>query len=289
MAMLLTGVVGLQAVREQRQELLSPAEADGSLLYVSSPKVVSKAALSYQSLVADVYWIRALQHFGQNRLAAPDNRTYALLFPLLDLTTSLDPRFKIAYRFGAIFLAEAPPGGPGRPDLAIALLKKGLEAQPERWEFAHDIGFVHYRQGDYAAAADWFGRAAAIPGAAGWLQPLEAVTRTRGGDRATARRLWSELLKSSEDEWLRNEAARRLRQLDALDMIDAVTGVVSAYRQRTGTVPRSWADLIHAGYLRGIPVDPDARPLVLNPYWGVVTLDPASPLLPLPTNEESTL
>ena len=45
-------------------------------------------------------------------------RTYALLYPLLDLTTTLDPYFSIAYRFGAIFLGEPYPGGPGRPDLA---------------------------------------------------------------------------------------------------------------------------------------------------------------------------
>ena len=30
---------------------------------------------------------------------------------MLDLTTTLDPRFNIAYRFGAIFLAERYPAG----------------------------------------------------------------------------------------------------------------------------------------------------------------------------------
>ena len=39
-------------------------------------------------------------------LAADD---YPLLYPLLDITTTLDPRFNIAYRFGAIFLAEPYP------------------------------------------------------------------------------------------------------------------------------------------------------------------------------------
>ena len=39
-------------------------------------------------------------------IAADD---YPLLYPLLDLTTTLDPRFNIAYRFGAVFLAEPYP------------------------------------------------------------------------------------------------------------------------------------------------------------------------------------
>ena len=34
------------------------------------------------------------------------------------MATGLDPYFNIAYRFGAIFLSESKPDGPGRPDLA---------------------------------------------------------------------------------------------------------------------------------------------------------------------------
>ena len=287
--LLLTTVVGLQVAREHLPPRTMPGGVSGNLMYVRSPAAMSRAALSFRMLLADAYWIRALQHFGRARQAAPGQRHYDLLHPLLDLTTSLDPKFNVAYRFGSIFLTEPPPGGPGRPDLAIALLKKGLAAQPRRWEFAQDIGFVYYRQRDYTSAADWFGQAAAIPDAPTWLQPLEAVTRTRGGDRNTARRLWSALGAGTEDKWLRNESARRLRQLDALDAIDTVSGVVAAYKARTGSLPKTWVDLMRAGYLRGIPVDPDGRPMQLNPNWGIVTLDPQSPLNPLPTDEEPAL
>ena len=31
-----------------------------------------------------------------------------------------------------------------RPDLAIALLEKGLRERPDKWEYMQDIGFVHY-------------------------------------------------------------------------------------------------------------------------------------------------
>ena len=75
-----------------------------------------------------------------------DAGEYELLQPLLDLTTTLDPFFTVAYRFGAIFLSEVPPGGPGRPDQAIALLEKGIAAQPGKWQYFHDIAFVHYWQ-----------------------------------------------------------------------------------------------------------------------------------------------
>jgi hypothetical protein len=37
--------------------------------------------------------------------------------------------------------------------------------------------------------------------------------------------------------------------------------------------------------LSGIPLDPTGHPYVLNPYWGIVTLDTASPLSPLPVDD----
>jgi tetratricopeptide (TPR) repeat protein len=230
--------------------------------------------------------MRALQHFGRTRLGLDGARRYDLLYPLLDLTTSLDPMFNTAYRFGAIFLTEPPPGGPGRPDQAIALLQKGLGAQPQRWEFAQDIGFVHYQGGDYLAAADWFGRAAAIPDAPDWLRPLEAVTRTTGGSRETSRQLWRQLLDTADD-WQRTHAIFRLQQLDALDQIDALERTAGQYEARFGELPSSWNDLIRTGALAGVPLDPAGHPYRLNPYRGLVTLDPGSPLHPLPVERRS--
>src|SRR6476469_3959575 len=121
--------VELQRIRD-RDFPVAPIEDDS--LYLTSPRAARRMTLSYHALAADLYWIRALQYFGGTRRMVQAGQTigeersrYAQLYPLLDLTTSLDPRFNLAYRFGAIFLAEAPPAGPGRTDLAIALLEKG--------------------------------------------------------------------------------------------------------------------------------------------------------------------
>ena len=74
--------------------------------------------------------MRTIQHYGRDRRSARTASRFELLYPLLDLTTSLDPQFNIAYRFGAVFLAEPPPSGPGRVDQAVALLEKGLRQNP---------------------------------------------------------------------------------------------------------------------------------------------------------------
>ena len=278
-AVLMGGVVGLQLVLERYSGV--PSTTAENLLYVRSPETMKRLALSYDSLLADVYWIRAVQHYGGTRLSTDPNKRYDLLFPLLDLTTSLDDRFNIAYYYGSTFLAEAPPGGPGRPDLAIALLEKGLRAQPQKWEFAQWIGFVHYwwRQ-DYQQAAAWFSRAAEFPGAPIWMAPLAASTLTEGGSRQASRFMWEEIARTAEDEWFRNEARRRLQQLDAMDQLDQLRTVAARFSEQRGAPASDWSDLHAAGYLKGTPGDPTGTPYRLNA--GVVTLDRSSRLWPLP-------
>jgi hypothetical protein len=207
---------------------------------------------------------------------------YPLLHPLLDLTTTLDPRFNIAYRFGAIFLAEPYPGGAGRPDLAIALLEKGLRDRPDKWEYMQDIGFVHYwwRQ-DYQAASAAFEKASRIPGAPWFLQSLAATTIAEGGDRRSSRTMWEAIRATAEIEWLRNDAERRLMQLDALDFIDSVQERVDRFTASSGAPPTDWAALIRAGSIPGVPTDPTGPPYELTQY-GRVQLSRKSPLFPLP-------
>lgn len=278
LACLMSVVVGLQVVHEQRGRLTA---VDENLLYVRSPETMKGLALSYDSLLADLYWIRAVQHYGGTRLSTDPNKRYDLLYPLLDLTTSLDARFNIAYYYGSTFLAEAPPGGPGRPDLAIALLEKGLRAQPDKWEFAQWIGFVHYwwRQ-DYEQAAAWFSRAATFPNAPIWMAPLAASTLAQGGSRQASRIMWQQIAQTAEDEWFRNDARRQLQKIDALDQLDQLQAVVNAFQKRQGSPPADWAELRAAGYLKGIPVDPSGTPYSLDS--GVVSLDRKSRLWPLP-------
>lgn len=280
---LLAAVVGLQMLQaSQPAPALAPGVAT-NVLYIRSPQLVTRAALSFRALVADIYWIRAVQHYGGTKLSTDPFKQYDILYPLLDVTTSLDPYFDVAYKFGSVFLAEDFPSGAGRPDLAIALLEKGLRAQPDKWEFAQGLGFVYYFwKADYESAGEWFNRAADMTNAPEWLRPLAAVTLAQGGNRTTARTLWTEIMRSQDADWLRNQATFRLDQLDAMDGIDLMERVVAQYRARVGTLPGSWLDLIRAGLLRGVPLDPASKPLHLDPATGKVTLDPTSPLNPLP-------
>ncbi len=284
---LFAAVIGLQLLQAREQPLGLPAGVSTNLLYVRSPEFLRRASLSFHALVADIYWIRTVQHYGSTKLSTEEHKQYDILYPLLDLTTSLDPYFDVAYKFGAIFLAEEYPAGAGRPDQAIAILRKGLQAQPDKWQLAQEVGFVYYWWlHDYDNAATWFNRAADMTEAPTWLRSLAAVTLAQGGARATSRTLWGDIASNAgADPWLKSQATWRLNQLDAMDGIDLMERLVQQYRARTGVLPATWADLIRAGLLRGVPADPEGTPLRLDAATGRVGLDPRSKLNPLPSRE----
>ena len=292
-AVLLAAVVQLQAARERAYPAGDETEAS---LYLRSGLALRRLTGAYNALVADVYWIRAIQYYGDNKqrldrlgalhpmLVEPPPSiaadAFPLLYPLLDITTTLDPRFNMAYRFGSVYLAEPYPRGADRPDLAIALLEKGLRERPDKWEYMEDIGFVHYWfRHDFRAAADWFKQASDVPGAPWWLRSLAATTLAQGGDRHSSRAMWAAILQSAELDWLRKDAERRLLQLQALDAIDALQRAVDDYARRTGGKP-DWPALVRARVLRGIPLDPAGTPFDLSN--GRVQLSKSSSLWPPP-------
>ena len=278
LVVLLAVAVGTQIALEGMQR---PTAAE-AVTWVRSPALMRKLTLGFNDLWADVYWIRAVQYFGDTKLSKDETKNYDRLYPLLDVTTTLDPRFNIAYRLGAILLSEGYPSGAGNTDQAIALLEKGLREMPEKWQYANDAGFVSYWwKRDPALAAQWFLKASQIPGAPNWLQPVAASMLTEGGEREPARRLWLEMAETAEHEWLRDAARRGLMQIDAEEHLEVLRRIVNEYRERTGRFPATWHELIGAGIIRQSPVDPSGYVYALDPVSGDVDVAPGSRLYPL--------
>jgi len=293
--------VWLQVVRDSIP--LPTLDAETDAIYLTA-RATGRAVFTHRALAADLYWIRAIQYFGNRSRIARARQTDPLdpppaisaetpvsfdqLYTLLDITTTLDPRFNIAYRFGAIFLAAQYPGGPGRPDLAVALLQKGLKASPDKWQYWHDIGFVYYWNAhDYKKASEAFQRGSELPGAPWWLRSLAAFVLVKGGDRETSRLLWRQLAETAESDEARQAANLKLQQLDALGEIERLQALLDSVAARTNETVTSWRTLVRAGLLRTIPSDPAGFEYELTPS-GRVTVSRESPLFPLPVEPGSS-
>jgi len=278
-AALLVAAVAIELTRER---IVPEPPAVLPTLWMRSPAVMDRLALEFDALAADVYWIRAVVYYGGVRRSDDPGKNYDLLHPLLELTTTLDPKFMLAYRMGAIFLSEPYPGGAGRPDLAVELLEKGVRLNPSRWELLHDIGFVYFwTYRDYVKAAEWLDRAGKVPGSPEWLKPVVAAMLARGGDRATARLLWTEMLRSDE-RGMQDLATVRLAQLDAMDQIEMLHSIIARVTLASGVRPTSWRDLIAHGWIRNVPLDPAGTPYVMDPATARVSVSRESGLYPMP-------
>ena len=233
------------------------------VLYFNSPKLVKRLSLGYDGLLADIYWTRAVQYFG-NRHVTRTASDYNLLAPLLEITTALDPKLIVAYEFGANFLGPKPPEGAGQPDKAIALLEGGIRTNPDNWRLYYDLGFFYYMDlKDYGRAADAFERGSKVPKAHPFLRVMAAQMAQHAGEIQTARMLWQATYASTQDDMIRQNAVEHLRALQVDENITELEKRVAQYEQQKGVTPSSFNVMMGAGILRGVPVDPDGKPYKL--------------------------
>jgi hypothetical protein len=248
------------------------------VLYLWSGQQVKRLFPGFESLAADVYWLRTVQYFGGQRLYASEKR-FELLRPLIDITTTLDPRLEIAYRYGAVFLCEPAPIGAGRPHEGLEVMATGVRNLPDAWRLQHELGFFHYIYlKDAKGAAAILLEAASVPGAAFWLRTMAADLVKKGGDRAASRRMWTQMYEQSEAGVIRENARVRLRILDSLDRADRVAGLVAEFKRRRGRLPARLAELGEAG-LSGVPlVDAAGKAFGYDEETGRVFIAPRSPM-----------
>ena len=139
---------------------------------------------------------------------------------------------------------------------------------------------------DYNSAGQWFDRASRLPNAPVWLPALAGTTLAQGGDRQSSRLLWSEQLKMGATDWFKHNAELRLKQLDALDVLDQLNGASQRFAAKHGHPPQTWDELVASERLRGIPLDPTGEPYFLDPATGHLTVSKSSSLWPLPTDQQ---
>ena len=232
-------------------------------LYVSSPKLVKRASLGFDGLMACIYWTRTVQYFGHRHFESA--HTYHELAPLLEITTVLDPHMIPAYEFGASFLAPQPPNGAGEPARAIQLMEYGIANNPDNWRLYYDLGFVYYTElKDYRNAADTFERGSKVPNAHPFMKIMAAQMATHAGDFDTARMLWTATYESSSEATIKQNAVEHLRSIRVDEDITNLQAAVRRYTERTGVVPFSMSAVASAEHISGLPVDPDGHPYVLT-------------------------
>lgn len=272
-----------------------PAGFEDSDLALQGAKL-KNYSLGFNGLLADFYWMRALQYIGNKAVKSEEKIDMEnlrplnprLLYPLLDNATDLDPQFMTVYSYGAIVLPAVDS------EQAIKFTEKGIRDNPREWKLYQHLGFIYWKIGDYEKASEVYGEGAKIEGAPAWMNLMSARLKAEGGSRATSREIYRQMLNEAQDQQVRENAALRLLELDSQDERDAIRSALENFKARNNRCANNWRELLP--FLETVkppngksfrvdkasnPADPTGAPYILDKENCDVKLDAEKTKLPL--------
>jgi tetratricopeptide (TPR) repeat protein len=173
-------------------------------LYLPDGELLRHASLGFHAPVADWTWLQATQYYGGFRNGEHDLRYFD---GLVDAVTTLDPQFTEAYRFASLVHSLTH----GDQQRAIAVLRRGILANPDDWQLHFELGFIHYVfLQEYQLASHYFQAAAALPGASDFCQRFAAFSKRRAGDMRGSLALWQNLYRTTTSEDMRELATEMI-------------------------------------------------------------------------------
>lgn len=246
---------------------------------VLTPANARRLSLGFNGLLADWYWLHALQYIGRKlQEQPPTQHPFSAAQPQLDriqaldpavlarqfeLITHLDPRFIAAYEFAAVVLPAVDP------DAAIAVVERGVLANPTEWYLHQQLAYIHWQRGDYPRAAEAFRRGARLANKP-WMANMATKMEERGGDRAVAQQMYGRMYEETKEEQVKEWAAGRLTELRDSEERETLTRLLTTWYIRTGRCPWGWTevadDVRKAGFrtdARGAPLTRAGAPYVM--------------------------
>lgn len=176
------------------------SDAGSGSLRVPEPRLARAASLGFAPVVADWYWIQALQLVGGE--TAGVGLQADSVGDAIELVTALDPWVDHPYRFAAVWLTN----NEDEVRRANRLLQRSLSYHPRDWRNRFYLGyneFFYLQENERAART--LEPALRLPGAPAYLGPLVTRLRADGGDLDTAELFLLELIRTAPDEYARAE------------------------------------------------------------------------------------
>lgn len=250
----------LLALERQRPASVRAEE----LSYLPRGEYLKVAVLGYDQFVADLIWLKAVQHLGTTKQTKGG---YFWAYHVVEVVTDLDPKFVPAYlSAGAILGVWA-----GLLYESIAILEKGMRENPDVWQLPFYIGYDYfYELCDPARAAPYFQRAAALPGAPPYLPSLAARMTVAGGDPAAALEFLQRLYEQVGDPRLREALEQKMKEVTVERDIRLLEEGVRRYRIRYGKLPPTLKDLLARGVVPFLPDEPFGGQYELDRSSGTV-------------------
>jgi len=244
----------------------TPTERSESL--VPRPELLRAASFGFTSLIADFYWLDAVQVVGA-ALTDPSEQA-PLIGRLLDVVTGLDPWVDHPYRFGAVWMIDSERS----VQHANELLRRGIAYHPLDWRDRFYLGFnqFFFLEQDQTAAQT-LEPAARMPGAPLYLSRLVARLRLESDGLDATEMFLRELVRGAQNGFTRAEYEKALDEVETERLARLLDAAREEYRKRNGRDIRRVEDLL-AGpspVLSQLPAEPNGWQWELDPAGRIVS------------------
>jgi hypothetical protein len=154
----------------------------------------------------------------------------------------------------------------GRADLAVQLLAKGAQHNPEIWQLHFYLGFDHfYFLGNYKAAADAMARAAELPGRPAYVPLLAARLYAHAEEPGFALEFMNRMYELNKDEQIRGQLLMRIKDITVERDLQALNQAAAEFQRRHQRPPSDLSELVRAGLIPRVPDEPLGGRYYLDP------------------------
>lgn len=228
------------AIKLERFNLRAPEHR-----YVMPASVVRHFAFGFQNVLADYYWVTAIQ--ALNKWDRKD--TY---FPeYFRIISALDPRFSYPYIFATLVV----PNRINKESLTwlSEISEIGMRALPENWEIPFYTGMEHYVVGKSSErAVHYLEIAASKKSAPEYVRTTYGIHLMRDAtEYEKSRALFTTIYETSDNDETKKIVKERMALLDLIEMLEKAS---LAYKTKYHAFPSSLADIEKAGFIK-LPPD----------------------------------
>lgn len=234
-----------------------------SIIYIPSGQYLKFATFGNSSLLADLIYVWAIQYYSDYTI--PD--MYEYLDHIFSIINELDPSYLDPYDIGAVIAAYEAED----LDLALKILDRGLEKNPEQWLFPYMA--AHYAQmikKDHKLAQEYYKKAMNIEEVPPIVERLYANAIFKSMDYKRALQTWLEIYKTATDERIKKIASNHLYNITATIDIQKINEAIEKFKESYGRNPMELSQLVRAGFLDSLPKDLDGKEYIYDSRTGEV-------------------
>ncbi len=239
----------------QYNDVIAPNVLDGDK--------ISKLTFGFDNLIADWYWLNAIQFYG----GGDPYGKYFQLTSMMDNVTIINPKFYYPYIFSLLVLPNE-----NMSDQALSIGERGRKNFPDDWQIPYYMGAVyHIEKKDYQNAGKYLEIASQKKDVLPIAKLLAGIYYQKADQREIAYNIYQVILETSTDEYTKQRASLFLKQLELETFLE---DMAIEYKNKYGVFPNQLTDLVTKKILTEIPNSPLNRELIIDPNTGKVNEKP---------------